>query len=123
MKDSYKDSHAQAENGTTGNSAEDVAPVSFARDILPLFSEGDIGCMSGMGILLDDYEYMSDAADGSVRRCGPFDNHAHARAVHASLTGDCMPQMPFGGPFWTDTEEGRANLEKFKRWMDEGYNP
>lgn len=123
MDKDFKTAAEEEDTYANGGSPKTAALVSFATDIVPLLSEGDIGCMSGMRILLDDFAYMSDAADGSVRRCGPFPDHAHARAVYASLKGDCAPQMPFGGPFWTDTEQGRANLEKFKQWMDEGYNP
>ena len=92
--------------------------VSFKTDILPLFTPTDIGHMSRMGIKLDDYTYMSDPAPGTVKRCGPFDDHAHARAVYNSLTGACQPRMPMGGPYWNDTQ-----LATYLKWMNDGFQP
>lgn len=92
--------------------------VSFKTDILPLFTATDIGHMSGMGVLLNDYSYMSNPAAGDVMGCGPFPDHGNARAVYASLTGECQPQMPMGGPYWT-----AAQLQLFQQWMTDGYLP
>jgi hypothetical protein len=87
--------------------------VSFAADIKPLFSSGDIGCMSGQGVYLDDYQYMSDPAGDSN-----YADHASARHVYARLTGTETPRMPKGGPFWTTPK-----LETFKSWMTGGFLP
>jgi hypothetical protein len=82
--------------------------TSFARDIKPLFRPIDVDHMSPYGVELDDYAYMSDAAD----------DHRNARAVLEYLTGEQTPQMPPGGPYWD-----RAALELYGRWMADGYPP
>ena len=74
--------------------------VSFKTDILPLFQPQDIACMSGMGVMLDDYTYMSQPAN--------------AKAVYDHLTGTVQPQMPLGGPYWST-----AQIALFKTWMTE----
>jgi hypothetical protein len=73
-------------------------PVSFKHDILPLFRAQDIACMAGMGVLLDDYGYMSQPSN--------------AQSVYDHLTGTAQPQMPLGGPYWTAEQ-----LALFHRWM------
>ena len=85
--------------------------VSFANDLLPLFTEGDVDCMSGMGVELSDYGYMSDATGDET-----FADHTNARHVYAHLSGDRRPRMPMGGPYWTD-----ARLQLFEQWMSGGF--
>jgi hypothetical protein len=80
--------------------ASGATSVSFENDILPLFRPQDIACMSGRGVLLDDFAYMSQPAN--------------ARAVYKALTGATQPQMPLGGPFWTPVQ-----LALFNTWMTE----
>ena len=92
--------------------------VSFKNDILPLFTATDIQHMQGMGVLLNNYTWMSNPASGSVVSCGPFSDHCNAQAVYAALSGKCQPQMPLGGPYWT-----AANLQLFQQWMTDGYQP
>lgn len=83
-----------------------TSPVSFKNDILPLFTPQDISCMAGMGVLLNDYKYMSQP-----------DN---AKAVYDHLTGASQPQMPLGGPYWSAEQ-----LTLFNTWMTEDppYQP
>jgi len=78
--------------------------ASFAQDIRPLFRPIDIKHMSPMGVLLDDYTYMSD--------------EQNAQAVYDFLTGDRQPQMPPGGPFWSEEQ-----LKLFSDWMSGGRKP
>lgn len=78
--------------------------VSFAKDIRPLFREIDIDHMEPMEVLLDDYAFMSDAE--------------HAQTVYEWLDGTKEPQMPPGGPYWTEEQ-----LAKYKAWMDGGRKP
>jgi hypothetical protein len=78
--------------------------VSFARDILPLFTRTDIEHMSAMGVLLHRHNWMSQPSN--------------ARNVYHYLTGESKPQMPLGGPYWS-----QERLDLFKRWMDEGFAP
>ena len=85
-------------------------PISFAHDIQPLFRPEDIDCMSGIGVALDDYAYMSDPAGN-----GSFADHANARDVLAHLTGLARPRMPMGGPYWTE-----AHISLFRQWIDDG---
>jgi hypothetical protein len=80
--------------------AKAPASVSFQKDILPLFRQQDIDCMSGMGVLLNDYNFMSQP-----------DN---AQNVYDHLTGTATPQMPLGGPFWSADQ-----LALFNTWMTE----
>jgi len=80
-------------------------PISFARDIKPLFRPIDITHMNPHGILLDDYAYMSD----------PGDDHGNAQAVEDTLVQKTMPP---GGPYWSPEQ---VNL--FKQWRSDGYLP
>jgi hypothetical protein len=63
--------------------------------------------MSGFGVLLNNYGYMSDLAGD-----GTYPDHANANAVYDRLTGTTPPRMPMGGPYWTS-----AQLQLFKDWM------
>jgi hypothetical protein len=83
---------------------KNVTNVSFARDIRPLFRVEDIEHMKPMGILLDDFKYMSDATN--------------AQSVYDSLTGDTQPRMPMNGPYWP-----KDKLDLFQKWMKGGYQP
>jgi hypothetical protein len=85
------------------SSAQPPAP-SFKNDILPMFRQVDIDHMRPMGVLLNDYTYMSTPAN--------------AHSVYSYLTGSSQPQMPIGGPYWT-----AAQLAVFDRWMTTGYKP
>lgn len=76
--------------------------VTFEKDIKPLFRPIDIEHMDPMGVLLDDYGYMSDPGN--------------AQDVYDFLTGDKEPQMPIGGPYWS-----KEQLDLFSKWMSGGY--
>jgi hypothetical protein len=78
--------------------------VSFDRDIKPLFRQVDVDHMSGFDVLLDDYDYMSNAEN--------------AQAVLEFLNGKRQPQMPPGGPFWSGEQLGLLS-----RWIEGGYKP
>src|ERR1700676_4060821 len=65
--------------GTFAMATADDA-ISFARDIRPLFRRIDLDHMGPMGVLLDDYEYMSD--------------RTNAQAVFDFLVGTRKPRMP-----------------------------
>jgi hypothetical protein len=83
---------------------KNVAGVSFARDIRPLFRPVDIEHMKRMGMLLDDFKYMSDSNN--------------AQRVYDSLTGETEPRMPMNGPYWPEDK-----LDLFQKWMKGGYQP
>jgi hypothetical protein len=85
--------------------------VSFAQDIVPLFTGRDITCMARFGVGLNDYDYMSDPTGNDT-----FVDHTNARDVYAHLTGTKTPRMPMGGPYWTD-----AQLQLFDQWMTDGF--
>ena len=72
---------------------------SFKTDILPMFRPVDIDHMRPMGILLDDYAWMSKP-----------DN---AKGVYARLSGEETPRMPPRGPYWN-----AAQLQKLSDWMN-----
>ena len=71
--------------------------LSFAKDIRPLFRDGDIHCMKPGGIDLGDPAWM----------CVP----ANAKQVYGSVsTGRMPPDEPWSAD--------RVSL--FKQWMDAG---
>ncbi|HXO99009.1 MAG TPA: hypothetical protein VN813_00840 [Luteibacter sp.] len=85
---------------------------SFAKDIAPLFTDGDARCMGGMGVRLRDFDYMADPAGDAVHA-----DHANARHVFARLQGTETPRMPPGGEPWD-----AARLALFESWM-KGWLP
>ncbi len=93
-------------------------PVSYASQIKPLFNPQDIGCMSGMGVKLDDYTWMSDPTGGAMGSCTDFPDHMNGRSVYAKLTGECQPKMPLGGAPWD-----QASLDLYNQWMQDGFQP
>jgi hypothetical protein len=101
--------------------------LSYAQDVMPLFTDTDATHMDRLGVKLRDVDYMTDAGGGKVRNCprtpAQFDDHAHARAVYATVAGEngCS-KMPKGGPYWTDSDEGKKKLTTFKQWMTDGFN-
>jgi len=80
-------------------------PVSFEKDIRPLFRPMDVEHMNTYKIFLDNYTYMSN----------PANNHANAQSVEDTLTSQSMPP---GGPYWSDEQ-----LVLFKKWRSDGYLP
>lgn len=78
-----------------------AASVSFSKDIVPLFTPGDISCMGRRGILLSEYSYMSVPAN--------------AQNVLDHLDGSSPPQMPPSGPWPV------AQIQLFKDWIAGGY--
>jgi hypothetical protein len=81
---------------------------SFNADGLPLFTQPSIKHMKRIGVQLDDFGYMSDAAGNSH-----YPDHANANHVYARLAGTETPQMPPGGPFWD-----AAMLKTLSDWMN-----
>lgn len=69
--------------------------LSFAKDIRPLISEGDIECMKDYGFDLGKL--------GDVRK--------RSADIYERLSDKSMPE---DGP-WPD-----ADIAKFKQWMDDG---
>jgi hypothetical protein len=80
-------------------------PISFERDIKPLFREIDVEHMKRYDIPLDDYAYMSD----------PSNDHGNAQAVEDSLANKSMPP---GGPYWSNEQ-----LILYRQWRSDGYLP
>jgi hypothetical protein len=83
-----------------------MATVSFATDILPLFSKTtDVPHMANRGVMLADYNYMSIPAN--------------AQRVLDHLDGTVPPIMPPkpAAP-WT-----QSNVALFREWMAGGYKP
>jgi len=66
--------------------------------------------MRGRGVFLADYGYMS-----TKDQTGAFVN---AQMVLSYLKGDATPQMPFGGPYWSD-----GSLELFASWIAGNCQP
>jgi hypothetical protein len=80
-----------------------MAPTTFVKDILPLFTADDIKHMKPYGVMLDDYKYMSD----------PANNYQNAQAVEDTLRDQSMPP---GGPYWSDEQ-----LALYAKWRSDGY--
>jgi hypothetical protein len=85
--------------------------VSFAKEIVPLFTPRDVTCMARYDVSLNDYGYMSDATGNDS-----FADHANARNVYAHLMGTASPRMPMGEPYWAATQ-----LQLFDQWMLDGF--
>ena len=77
--------------------------VSFAKNIAPLFTPGDVTCMGRHGVLLNNYPYMSTPAN--------------AQNVLGHLDGSTPPVMPPGGK-WPP-----AQIQLFRDWIAGGYQP
>ncbi len=88
----------------TAGKAAAAAPVSFAKQIVPLFRTMDVQCMRSRGVFLINYDYMKDP-----------DN---ANMVLSMLQPDAEPRMPYGGPYWTD-----ASIQLFQDWINGGLQP
>ncbi|HEY8008373.1 MAG TPA: hypothetical protein VIE66_16615 [Methylocella sp.] len=84
-------------------------PTSFATDIRLLFRPTDIGCMAPRGVLLGSADWMCDPAASAG-----FSDHGNARRVFAALSQGVMP--PNGK--WP-----QERLDRYQKWMDEGFNP
>jgi hypothetical protein len=73
--------------------------LSFAKDIRPLFRDTpDIDTMKEFGMDLSLYD----------------DVKTHAEAIHSRLEDGSMP---------CDEAWPKAQIDKFKQWMDEGMAP
>jgi hypothetical protein len=80
-------------------------PVSFAKDIKPMFRQIDIDHMNQYRIFLDNYAYMSD----------PSADHGNAQNVEDTLANQSMPP---GGPYWSEEQ-----LALYRQWKSDGYLP
>ena len=78
------------------------APLSYEKDIKPLFTETD---RDHMNFVFDLWSYD--------------DVKSNATEIHASLANQTMPPPPPGGlgP-WS-----QAQIDTFKAWMDGGFQP
>jgi hypothetical protein len=82
-----------------------MAPVSFANQILPLFSSTDIQHMQKLGVMLAVYSYMSQPEN--------------AQNVLNRLNGTVKPIMP---PLPADPWPA-ASIALFQAWIAGGYQP
>ena len=82
--------------------------ISFASNIVTMFTEMDILHMGQRGIHLDQYEYMSD----------PTNNHANANAVYQEVSSGAMPPSWSGEKAWTP-----EMVQLFQQWMTDGFQP
>ena len=78
--------------------------VSFARDIRPLFTAMDVEHMREMGVLLDDYGYLSDPG--------------HAQDILDQVSSGSMPPPDSGEPPWPP-----ERVQLFRNWIDGGFQP
>src|ERR1051325_4496560 len=111
----FQDKDRKGNNSVeTNDSSSTLSGVSFAKDIAVLFTAKDKACMSGFGILLDDFNYMSDPQGDET-----YPDHANANHVYGRLTGKEKQQMPMGEKYWTaaDNPQGQQNLKMLHSWM------
>jgi hypothetical protein len=80
-------------------------PVSFERNIRPLFRQVDIDHMNKHDVFLDNYTYMAD----------PSNDHGNAQNVEGSVTNHSMPP---DGPYWSNEQ-----LILYRQWRSDGYLP
>lgn len=80
-------------------------PVSFEKNIKPMFRPIDVEHMKVYNMPLDDYAYMSD----------PSNDHGNARSVEETLKDQSMPP---GGPYWNEQQ-----LALYSQWKSDGYQP
>lgn len=85
--------------------------VSFAINIVPLFTAHDLACMQRMQVNLSDFAYMANPAGDEN-----FPDHSNARDVLARLDGSAVPRMPMGGPYWP-----AEHIQLFQQWMTDGF--
>ena len=79
--------------------------VSFKTDVVPLFTGDDIEHMANLGVMLDDYTYMS--------------NPDNAGNVYTKVSTGQMPIDDGGTPHpWSPDK-----VSLLKAWMDGGYQP
>ena len=76
--------------------------VSFAADILPLFTSMDVDHMKPHGVTLDDYGYMSQPT--------------HANRVLETVSSGAMPPRDSGELAWSQEQ-----VALFRAWIDSGY--
>ena len=93
-----------AKKAATKTKAKAAPPVSFAKQIAPLFRTMDVQCMRARGVYLKDYNFMKDPDTANM--------------VLVMLKPDAAPRMPYGGPYWTD-----ANIQLFEQWISDGLQP
>jgi hypothetical protein len=72
--------------------------VSYAKDIRPLFRDGDIKCMTPGGVHLDDFAWMSVPANAQ-------------QVLHSVSTGKMPPDAP-----WP-----KDRVALLQQWIDAGY--
>jgi len=72
--------------------------ASFAKDIRPLFRDDDIECMSGAGVHLDDFAWMSVPANAQ-------------QVLHAVSSGSMPP----------DAAWPKERVALLQQWIDAGY--
>jgi hypothetical protein len=78
-----------------------TGPLSFRRDIRPMFTDMDV-------------DHMKNAMDLSDRDSV----FLHADAIYATVSSGTMPPRSSGEPAWTP-----EMCATFKRWKDEGGQP
>ena len=76
--------------------------VSYAQDIRPLFTDMDVAHMQGLGVLLDDFDYMRDPG--------------HAQKVLDAVSTGSMPPSSSGEPSWS-----QERVQSLRDWISAGY--
>jgi hypothetical protein len=87
---------------TTSTTTAGALTVSFAADIVPMFTTMDVDHMQALGVSLTDYAYMSQPAN--------------AQAVLSAVSQGTMPPSSSGEARWTP-----AQVASFQAWIDGGF--
>jgi uncharacterized membrane protein len=78
------------------------SPLTFSKDIRPLFTDLDVAHMKPTGIDLDSHDSVV----------------AHADAIYGTVSSGAMPPKSSGEPPWT-----QEMCALFKRWQTQGCPP
>jgi hypothetical protein len=79
--------------------------VSFAKDVLPLFTALDIEHMNDQDVYLSDHTYMSDPDNA-------------AAVLETLANGSMPPTWGGGGGAWPEDK-----VVLFRSWIEGGYQP
>jgi hypothetical protein len=78
------------------------SPLSFAKDIFPLFTDADVSHMKPLGMDLSSHDDVAKQAE----------------SIFGVVSAGTMPPPEDGGDPWSE-----QMVNTFKRWMDQGCRP
>ena len=94
------------------------APVSFAKDIQPIFSQTCMPCHAGGKDAKGSYDltcYANAMGSGKDPVANVLPGNADSSTLYCRVNGTVPPQMPKGRPALDSTQ-----LTTIKKWTDQG---